>query len=62
VPLDRFDIVDGFTARSAKEVFGYSGDWGLPSEQEREEIARIMRREGPAGEGSGERAAAKGAA
>ncbi len=29
VPLDRFDIVDGFKTRSAREVFGYAPGWGL---------------------------------
>jgi glutamate synthase (ferredoxin) len=62
VPLDRFDIVDGFAARSAREVFGYAGEWGLPTREEREEIARMMGREGRAVEPSGQRAAAKGAA
>jgi glutamate synthase (ferredoxin) len=42
VPLDRFDIVDGFATRSARDVFGYSGDWGLPSPQEQREVrARV---------------------
>jgi glutamate synthase (ferredoxin) len=43
VPLDRFDIVEGFTTRSAAEVFGYSGvDWGLPHEEDRAEIRAVM--------------------
>ena len=43
VPLDRFDIVDGFHTRSAREVFGYHKDWGLPDPEERETIRAIMR-------------------
>jgi glutamate synthase domain-containing protein 2 len=43
VPLERFDIVDGFATRSATEVFGYTGvDWGLPHEHDRAEIRRAM--------------------
>jgi glutamate synthase (ferredoxin) len=43
VPLDRFDIVEGFATRSAAEVFGYSGvDWGLPHEEDRAEIRAVM--------------------
>jgi len=30
VSLDRFDIVDGFQTRSAREVFGYAPTWGMP--------------------------------
>jgi hypothetical protein len=62
VPLDRFDIVDGFAARSAREVFAYAGEWGLPTRDERAEIARMMGRESRAGERSGVRGAAEGAA
>jgi glutamate synthase (ferredoxin) len=43
VPLDRFDIVEGFVTRSAAEVFGYVGvDWGLPHERDRAEIRAMM--------------------
>lgn len=43
VPLDRFDLVDGFTTRSAKEVFGYAGlHWGLPHEQDRAELRALV--------------------
>jgi glutamate synthase domain-containing protein 2 len=43
VPLDRIDLVDpGFTRRPAREVFGYAPGWGLPSEEERTEIRRLM--------------------
>jgi glutamate synthase domain-containing protein 2 len=42
VPLDRLDLVDGFTTRSAQEVFGYVGQWGLPHSKEREEIRILM--------------------
>jgi glutamate synthase (ferredoxin) len=30
VPLDRFDLVDGFQTRGAREVFGYNENWGRP--------------------------------
>lgn len=43
VPLDRFDIVEGFATRSAAEVFGYTGvDWGMPHEEDRTEIRAVM--------------------
>jgi glutamate synthase domain-containing protein 2 len=42
VPLDRLEIVDGFSSRSAREVFGYEPGWGLPSSDEREAIRSIM--------------------
>jgi glutamate synthase domain-containing protein 2 len=42
VPLDRFDILEGFATRSAREVFGYAPDWGLPSPAERDEIRALM--------------------
>lgn len=34
VPLDRYDIVDGFTHRSARDVFGYAPGWGLPTDED----------------------------
>jgi hypothetical protein len=43
VPLDHFDIVDGFATRPAREVFGYDPRWGLPEDQEREAIREVMR-------------------
>ena len=43
VPLDRIVLVDpGFARRSAREVFGYEPEWGLPSKGEREEIRGLM--------------------
>lgn len=42
VPLDRFDIIDGFSTRAATEVFGYGEEWGLPHRDERAEIRRVM--------------------
>lgn len=42
VPLDRFEIVEGFSSRSAREVFGYREGWGLPTEEERAAIREIM--------------------
>lgn len=44
VPLDRFAIVDGFASRSARDVFEYRKEWGLPSEEERAAIRAIMAR------------------
>jgi hypothetical protein len=29
VPLDRFDLVDGFAMTRAREVFGYKETWRL---------------------------------
>jgi glutamate synthase domain-containing protein 2 len=46
VPLDRFDLVDGFATRSAKDVFAYTGDWGLPHEHDRADLRALMTREG----------------
>lgn len=43
VPLESFDIVDGFTARKPREIFGYRDDWGLPDETEREAVSAYMR-------------------
>ena len=42
VPLDRLAVLDGFTQRSAREVFGYESGWGLPLEQERAAIKKLM--------------------
>jgi glutamate synthase (ferredoxin) len=42
VPLDRFDVVDGFETRSAREVFGYRENWGLPPEEARVAIRALM--------------------
>jgi glutamate synthase domain-containing protein 2 len=42
VPLDRFEIIDGFSSRPAAEVFGYGKGWGLPSEEEQAAIREIM--------------------
>ena len=43
VSLDRMDIVDGFEHRSAREVFGYRTDWGIPSPEECEATRTLMR-------------------
>lgn len=43
VPLDRFDIVDGFKTTPAREIFGYRAGWGLPHERDREELRALMR-------------------
>jgi glutamate synthase domain-containing protein 2 len=42
VPLDRIAIVDGFAQRSARDVFGYEADWGLPEAEERAAIHALM--------------------
>jgi glutamate synthase domain-containing protein 2 len=42
VHLDRFDIVDGFSTRSARDVFGYRDAWGLPHESDRLAIRALM--------------------
>lgn len=44
VPLERIDILDGLSSRPAREVFGYQPGWGLPTEEERETIRRLMTR------------------
>ncbi len=46
VPPDRFDLVDGFSTRSAREVFGYAEGWGRPTEGHRAAIRAIMERGG----------------
>jgi glutamate synthase domain-containing protein 2 len=43
VPLDRIDLLDGLSTKSAREVFAYQPGWGLPTEAEREIIREIMR-------------------
>lgn len=40
VPLDRFDLVDGLSTRSALEVFGYPQGCGLPGENDQAELRR----------------------
>jgi glutamate synthase domain-containing protein 2 len=42
VPLDRYDLVDGFSTKPAREVFGYEAGWGLPCDGERTAIRAIM--------------------
>ena len=56
VSLDRFDLIDGMTTRSAREVFHYQQGWGLPTEEEREIIREIMRG-GPPAPGRAQKAA-----
>jgi Conserved region in glutamate synthase len=36
VPLDRFELVDGFTTKAARDVFGYNESWTQPSSRIRE--------------------------
>lgn len=42
VPLDRVAIVEGLGTRSARDVFGYAPDWGLPTDEERAAIREVM--------------------
>ncbi len=44
VPLDRFDLVDGFQTRGAREVFGYQENWRRPGSDARDAIRSL---EGP---------------
>jgi hypothetical protein len=40
---DSIEILDGrFGSATLHELFGYRADWGLPSEEDRREIVRIM--------------------
>ncbi len=43
VSLDRFAIVDGLSSRSARDVFGYGKEWGLPSTDEQVTIRELMK-------------------
>jgi hypothetical protein len=43
VPLDRLEIVEGFSSRPAREVFGYRDQWGMPTDEERAAIEEVMR-------------------
>ena len=46
VPLDRFEILDdSFGSRSAREVFRYNADWGLPRPDERAAVTKLVRQE-----------------
>jgi glutamate synthase (ferredoxin) len=42
VGVDRFDLLDGFTSRSARDVFGYQPGWGLPTDDERASVRAWM--------------------
>ncbi|MBN9167550.1 MAG: FMN-binding glutamate synthase family protein [Myxococcales bacterium 68-20] len=42
VSLDRLAVLDGFTAKSARDTFGYEAGWGLPTEAERAAIRELM--------------------
>lgn len=46
VPLDRFEILDGLSSKSAPEVFGYPKEWGLPSKEDRQAVVDIMKNVG----------------
>ncbi|TNF23641.1 MAG: FMN-binding glutamate synthase family protein [Deltaproteobacteria bacterium] len=43
VGIDAFEIVEGFVARSPRDLFGYEPGWGSPSEAIRAEAAALMR-------------------
>lgn len=43
VSLDRLAIVDGFSTKSARDVFGYAPAWGLRTAAERDAIRTLMR-------------------
>ena len=54
VPPDRLDLVDGFSTRWAREVFGYDDDWGCPPRANEPRFGRswnraARRRTAPAG-------------
>jgi glutamate synthase domain-containing protein 2 len=45
---DRLEVLDGrFGSTPVRELFGYEEGWGLPSTEDRAEIARIMRGPSP---------------
>ncbi|MCU0658240.1 MAG: FMN-binding glutamate synthase family protein, partial [Polyangiaceae bacterium] len=44
VPLDRFEFVDGFSHRSARDVFGYKTGWGLPGGEDQQALRRWAER------------------
>jgi glutamate synthase domain-containing protein 2 len=44
VPLDRFDLVDGFQTRGARDVFGYQENWRRPGSDARDTLRSL---EGP---------------
>lgn len=46
VPLERLEILEGLSSRSAREVFGYEPGWGLPAPAEREALGKVLRGEG----------------
>jgi len=43
IGLDKFEIVDGFTVKSARDVFEYKKAWGYPRLDDQHEIKRLMR-------------------
>jgi glutamate synthase (ferredoxin) len=43
VPLDRIDVLEGFTTRSARDVFGYEASWGMPTDAEQAQLRALMR-------------------
>jgi glutamate synthase domain-containing protein 2 len=44
VGLDRFEIVDGFAVKSARDVFEYKKEWGFPDSEGAHEIKAIMKK------------------
>lgn len=50
IGTDAVEILDGRTASTPlREVYGYAPEWGLPSEQDRAEIIRLMTATAPQG-------------
>ncbi len=43
VSLDRFEIVDGFTVKCARDVFEYQKDWGYPGTDRQDATVKMMR-------------------
>jgi hypothetical protein len=44
VSLDRFEIVDGFAIKCARDVFEYAPTWGHPKSDEQHEIRALMKK------------------
>lgn len=43
VSLDRFELLDGLSMKSARDAFQYEVGWGMPTAEDREAIVGIMR-------------------
>jgi glutamate synthase domain-containing protein 2 len=42
VPLERIEILEGLSSRTAREVFGYAPGWGLPGDADRAAVRDAM--------------------